>query len=119
MKKVLSVLGLIAILSMTTPAMAAPGGPHGHGGPGGPGGPHGPRHGGGHHISAGHHHRHHVRPHGGFTIHTGYPRHSHWVGYRSGYWGGPHCNYRLGWCDPCYPPYGYVPYGGTSFSIRF
>lgn len=111
MKKILSILGLIAILSTTTPVLAAPGGP-GHGGPGGP------RPGGGHHISAGHHHRPHVRPHGSFAIHTGHPRHSHWVGYRSGYWRTPYCDYRLGWCDPYYPPYGY-PYGGASFSIRF
>ena len=113
MKKALSVLGLLAILSMSSPVLAAPGGPGGPGGHGRPG------HGGGHYISAGHHQRHNVRPHGSFTIHTGHPRHSHWVGYRSGYWGGPYCNHRLGWYDPCCPPYGYIPYGGANFSIRF
>ena len=125
MKKVLSVLGLIAILSMTTPAFAAPGG---HGGPGGPGGPHH----GGNRIHAGAHHRHHVAPprhhHGGMTIHAGghhHPRHSHWYGYRSSYWGSPWCDYRLGWCDPCYygpcrPHAGvYLPVGGAGVSIRF
>ena len=102
---------------MTTPAFAAP---HGPGGPGGPG-PHG---GGGHRIHAGAHyrphvthHRHHVRPHAGFTIHTGYPRHSYWYGYRGGYWGTPWCDYRLGWGNPYCA--GYYPMGGTTFSIRF
>jgi len=114
MKKILSVLGLIAVLGMTTPAMAGPGG---HGGPGGHAG-HGP-HGGGHRIHAGAHHRPHVAPrhyHGGFTIHTGYPRHSYWRSYGTRYWGSPWCDYRLGWCDPYWGP---VPYTGTSFSIRF
>ena len=120
MKKLLSAIGLIAILGMTSPVLAAPGG---HGGPvgHGPGGPRGPHGGGHHHISAGHHHRHHVRPHGGFTVHAGHPRHHYWYGYRSGYWGGPYCNYRLGWCDPyLYPGIGvHVPMGGASFSLRF
>ena len=118
MKKTLSVLGLIAILTMSPPAFAAPGGP------GGPGG-HGP--GGGHKIQAGTHHRPHMAPrhHGGITVHTGHhPRHHHWYGYRTGYWGSPWCDYRLGWCDPYYPPYSpyagvYVPMGGASFSVRF
>lgn len=113
MKKILSVLSLMAILGMSTPAMAAPGGPGGHGGPGGP------RPGGGHHISAGHHHGHHIRPHGGISIHAGHPRHGYWGGCRGSYWYRTYCNPRLGWCDPYYPPYGgYIPYG-TSFSIRF
>lgn len=112
MKKLLSALGLIAILGMTSPVFAAPG--HGPGGP--HGGPHRGPHGGGHHISAGHHHRHHVRPHGGFTIHTGYPRHSYWGYRRGGYWGYDCFDYRLG-CGGYYGPY--IPAYGTSFSIRF
>ena len=121
MKKVLSVLGLIAILSMTSPAMAAP---HGHGGPGG----HGPHH-GGHRIHAGAHHRPHMAPrhhHGGGMVYVGHhPRHSHWHGYRTGYWGSPWCNYRLGLCDPylyppCRPHAGiHFPVGGAGVSIRF
>ena len=118
MKKILSVLGLFAILTMTTPVMAAPGG---HGGPGGHHSA--PRHhGGGHHISAGPHHGggHHMRPHGGVIIHSGYPRHRYWSGYRTGYWGGTWCNPRLGWYTDCYyPPPTYMPLPGASFSIRF
>ena len=98
MKKVLSILGLIAILGITTPAFA---GPHGPGGPAGHG------------------------PHGGVRIYTGHhhPRHSHWYGYRTGYWGSPWCDYRLGWCAPYYPcrPHAGVhfPIGGAGVSIRF
>ena len=125
MKKVLSILGLIAILGMSAPAFAAPGG-HGPGGHGG----HGPHGGGGHRIHAGAHHRPHIAPprhhHGGMVIHSGYhhPRHSHWHGYRTGYWGSPWCDYRLGWYDPyCYPyrPLAgvYFPVGGAGVSIRF
>lgn len=133
MKKALSVLSLIAILGMSTPAMAAPGGP---GGPGGHGGP--PRHGGGHVVHAGHHHRppamhhhghhrppvmhhHHYRPHGGVYISTGYPRHRYWGGYGVGYWGSNWCDYRLGYYDPyiCPPPRPYIPMSNVGFSIRF
>ena len=119
MKKVLSVLCLLVAFSITTPVFA---GPHEHGG----------HHGGGHRIHAGAHHRphmaphhgHHVRHHGGVMIHSSYPRHSHWHGYRHGYWGSSWCNYRLGWCDPyCYPyrPHAgmYFPVGGAGVSIRF
>lgn len=122
MKKVLSILGLIAILGITTPAFA---GPHGPGGPAG----HGPHGGGGHRIHAGAHHRPHMAPrhhhHGGVRIYTGHhhPRHSHWYGYRTGYWGSPWCDYRLGWCAPYYPcrPHAGVhfPIGGAGVSIRF
>lgn len=118
MKKVLSVLGLIAVLSMTTPAFAAPGGP---GGPGGHGGPHG----GGHRIHAGAHHKPHIAPrhHGGAVVRVGHhPRHSYWHGYRTGYWGSPWCDYRLGCCPYpyVYPGVGvHVPMGGASFSLHF
>lgn len=116
MKKVLSILGLIAIIGTTTPVLAAPGGP------GGPHGGHG-RHHGGHQIHAGMHHRPHMAPrhhgHGGVVIHTGYPRHSYWGGYRSGYWGSNWCNYRLGCCDPYYYSTPYIAVPGASFSIRF
>ena len=110
MKKVLSVLGLIAILGLTSPAFANPHGPGGHGGP---------RH-HGHAIHAGHHRPPHMGPrhhHGSFHIHTGYSRHSYWRSYRTGYWGDPWCDYRLGWGDP-YCAY-YYPMSGASFSIRF
>ena len=127
MKKILSILGLIAVLGITTPAFAAP---SGHGGPGHHGG--GP-HGGGHRIHAGAHHRPHMAPrhahyprhHGGVMIHSGYPRHSHWHGYRHGYWGSSWCDYRLGWCDsyyypPCRPHAGvYFPLGSAGVSVRF
>ena len=116
MKKVLSVLGLIAIIGLTSPAFA---GPHGPGSPGGHGGP---RH-HGHVIHAGHHRPPHMGPrhhHGSFHIHTGYPRHSYWRSYRTGYWGDPWCDYRLGWCSPYYPGVGvHIPMGGASFSVRF
>ena len=116
MKKVLSFLSLIAFLGMSAPAFAAPHGPGGPGGPGGGHGPGGPRH----NISAGYHHRPHVRHHGGLTIHAGYPRHSYWYGYRHGYWGDPWCNYRLGCYPPPPPGLGvYVPMGGAAFSVRF
>lgn len=124
MKKILSVLSVIAILGMATPVMAAPGGgPGGHGrhggGPGVHGGPHG-----GHRIHAGAPHHRHIRPHGGITVHTGhYPRHSYWRSYGPRYWGGPWCDYRLGWYDtyyPCRPHTGvYFPVGGAGVSIRF
>lgn len=109
MKKVLSVLSLIVILGFTTPVFANP---HGHS-------PHSSRHSihaGAHHRPHVSHHRHH-RPHTGFTIHTGYPRHSYWYGYRSGYWRNHWCDYRLGWGNPYCA--GYYPVGGTSFSIHF
>ena len=116
MKKVLSVLGLIAIIGLTSPAFA---GPHGPGSPGGHGGP---RH-HGHVIHAGHHRPPHMSPrhhHGGFHIHAGYPRHGYWRSYRTGYWGDPWCDYRLGWCSPYYPGVGvHIPMGGASFSVRF
>ena len=109
MKKVLSILSLIAILGMSAPAYAAP-----HGGP----------HGGGPKPSQ---HRQHVAPHGhhhrggSVMVHTGHhPRHSHWYGYRTGYWGSHWCNCRLGYCPYHAPGIGvYGPYGGASFSIRF
>lgn len=114
MKKTFSIIALIAILGISSPAFASPGGPAGprmHGGP----------HGGGHRIHAGVHHRPHMAPrhHGGAMIHVGHhPRHTHWHGYRHGYWGSPWCDYRLGCCP--YPQFGvYVPMGGASFSLRF
>ena len=116
MKKFFTVLSLIAFLGMLTPVMAAPGG---HGGSGGPRGIHSAppqRHPGGHHIHARGHHRPHVYPHGGLTIHAGAPRHRHWRYYRGGYWYNPCLDYRLAWySEACYP----YPYYGTSFSIRF
>ena len=113
MKKVLSVLGLIAILGITSPVFA---GPHGPGGQGHHGG-------GGHRIHAGVHHRPHMAPrhHHGGMIHVGHhPRHSHWHGYRTGYWGSPWCDYRLGCCPYFYPGVGvHIPMGAASFSVRF
>ena len=118
MKKVLSILSLIAILGLSTPAFAAPGGPNGHHpGPGMHGGP------GGHRVHAGPSHGgHHMRPHGGVTVHAGHhPRHRSWHGHRFGYWSYPYCDYRLGCCNPFYPPgVGvHIPMGGASFSLRF
>ncbi len=116
MKKTLSILSLIAILGLTSPVFAGP-----HGGHGGP-------HGGGHRIHAGVHHRpHHVASpryhhHGGAMIHVGHhPRHSHWYGYRTGYWRNSWCNCRLGYyCPYHYPGVGlHVPMGGASFSLHF
>lgn len=127
MKKVLSVLSLIAIISLASPAFAGPpGGPRGPGGPGGPGmGGRPPMHGGqGHHIAPPPPHR----PHGGFVVHAGSPRHSYWRSYRAGYWGNSWCDYRLGWCNPCPPPPPppctphagvYFPMGGAGISVRF
>ncbi len=122
MKKIFSVLSLVAVLSLATPAFAAP-----HGGP------MGPEMGGRPPIHAGAHHRPNIAPppphghHGGVRIHAGYPRHRHWGGYRTGYWGSNWCDYRLGWCEPCPPPPPpcvphagvYFPVGGAGVSIRF
>ena len=113
MKKVLSILALIAVIGLSTPVEAAPGG-----------GPGGPRGGGGQRVHAGAHHGPHMAPkhhHGGAIVHVGHtPRHGHWHGYRTSYWGSTWCDYRLGCCPYPYPGIGvHIPVGGASFAVRF